>query len=143
MTVTWNNERAHKLDKNDNMTSEQFLVWARRDEAQKEQSAILENLNKTKDFDKIFARNRLQRQNKMQPWEKTRMPTRQRCKYCGFIHMLRKCLAYGKMCAVCGKINYYKELCRNGRSKMLHSISPQEHYDKANNDKMNSEYQFY
>ena len=53
-----------KLEENDNVTSEQVLTWARRVEAQ---SAILENLNETKDFDKIFVRNRVQRQNEMQP----------------------------------------------------------------------------
>ena len=41
------------------MTSEQVLVWAGRVEAQKAQSAILENLNETKDFDKMFTRNRV------------------------------------------------------------------------------------
>ena len=56
-----------KTEENDNMTSEQVLAEARRAGAQKAQSAILENLNKTKDFDKIFARNRVQRQNRMQP----------------------------------------------------------------------------
>ena len=48
------------------MKSEQVLAWARRVEAQKAQSAIIENINETKDFDKIFARNRVQRQNEMQ-----------------------------------------------------------------------------
>ena len=36
-------------------------MWARRIEAQMAQSAILENVNVTKDFDKIFTKNRVQR----------------------------------------------------------------------------------
>ena len=50
-----------KIEENDNVTSEQVLTWTGRVEAQKAQSAILENLNKTKDFDKMCARNRVQR----------------------------------------------------------------------------------
>ena len=51
---------------NDKVTNEQVLVWARRVAAQKVQSAILESLNETKDFDKIFTRNTVKRQNEMQ-----------------------------------------------------------------------------
>ena len=58
MTVTYfgNNKRTHKIEENDKMTIEQVMMWERRVKAQ---SAILENLNETKDFDKIFARNRV------------------------------------------------------------------------------------
>ena len=55
-----------KIEENYSMKSEQVLVWTRRVDAQKAQSAILENLNETKDFDKIFTRNRVQRQNGIQ-----------------------------------------------------------------------------
>ena len=55
-----------KIEENDNMTSEQVLAWARKAEALTVQSAILENLNETEDFNKIFAKNRVQRRNGMQ-----------------------------------------------------------------------------
>ena len=55
-----------KIEENDNVTNEQVLPWARSVEAQKAHSGILENLNETEDFDNIFARNGVYRQNKMQ-----------------------------------------------------------------------------
>ena len=58
-----------------------MLAWARRGEAQKAQSAILENLKETKDFERIFTGNRDQSQDGMQLQEETRMPVRQSCKY--------------------------------------------------------------
>ena len=42
-------KRLTKVDKNENITSEQVLAWARRVEALKAQSAILENLKEMKD----------------------------------------------------------------------------------------------
>ena len=48
------------------MTREQVPAWARRVEAQKAQSAILENLKETKDFDRTFTRDRIQSQDGMQ-----------------------------------------------------------------------------
>ena len=63
-----------KIKGNNSATSEQVLVWARGVEAQKVQSAILENLSETKYFDKIFTRNRMERENEMQLQEQIRMP---------------------------------------------------------------------
>ena len=47
-----------KIEDNENITSEQVLAWAKRVEAQKTQSAILEQLKETKDFDRIFTSNK-------------------------------------------------------------------------------------
>ena len=58
-----------KIEEDNNMTSEKALAWARRVEVQKAQSAILENVYEAEDFDKIFTRNRVQRQNGMLPQE--------------------------------------------------------------------------
>ena len=43
------------------------------------------------------------------------------------------------MCAMCGKISQFKEVCRNCRSKTLHSIYPQkeQHQDEDNIGKVN------
>ena len=49
-----------KIEDNENITSEQVLVWAKRVEVQKAESAILENLQETKDFERIFTRNKAQ-----------------------------------------------------------------------------------
>ena len=127
------------MEENDNVTSEKVLAWARIVQVQKAHSAILENINETKDIDKIFARNRVQKQNEMQLQECTRILVRQRYKHCGSIYPPRKCLAYGKMCAACGKISHFKEVCRSDRNKRWHSIDQQEeqHQDKDNIDKVN------
>ena len=62
MTVTEHrsNKRVNKSRENENVTGEQVLAWARRVGSQKAQSAILENLKETKDFDRTFTRNRVQ-----------------------------------------------------------------------------------
>ena len=55
-----------KIEDNESITSEQVLAWARRGEAQKGQSTILENFKEIKDFDRIFTRNKVQSQDEMQ-----------------------------------------------------------------------------
>ena len=47
-----------KIEDNENITSENILVWAMRVKAQKTQAVILENLKETKDFVRIFTRNK-------------------------------------------------------------------------------------
>ena len=81
----------------------------------------------------------MQGQNEMQLWEQTRTPKKHRRKSCGYIHLSRWCPVYGKMCAVCGKSNHFKEVCKSGSSKMLHSIDSQEeqHQDEDNICKVN------
>ena len=80
----------------------------------------------------------MQRQNDMQLREQTRMPVRQRCNYCGSIHPPRQCPAYVKMCAVCRKINHFKEVCRSSRKKKLHRINPHQDEDDVDNMNINS-----
>ena len=42
-----------KNEESKDVTSEQVLAWAKRVKVQKAQSVIINNLNETKDFDKI------------------------------------------------------------------------------------------
>ena len=42
-----------KAEENKIMTSEQVLAWSKRVEAQRAQSAIINSLSETKDFDRI------------------------------------------------------------------------------------------
>ena len=64
---------------------------------------------------------------------------RQTCKYCSFSHPPRQCPADGKICAVCRKINLFKELFRG---KKVHSINLQEeqHHDEDDIDRVNINY---
>ena len=55
-----------KIEDKESITSEQVLAWARRVEAQKVQSAILENSKEIQDFARIFTRNKVQCQDRMQ-----------------------------------------------------------------------------
>ena len=74
-----------EIEENDNMTSEQVLVWHRRVEAQKAQSAILENVNKTKDFNKTVSRNRGQDKTGCNHKNRPECP-QETCRYIGFSH---------------------------------------------------------
>ena len=53
-------------------TTEQVLVWARRIEAQRSQTAVIYSLSKIKDFDKICARKG--EQDKIKPHTAVTMP---------------------------------------------------------------------
>ena len=126
-----------KMGENENVTSEQVLTWTRTVAVQKAQSAILKHLNETKDFDKTNIRKRVQRQIEIQLQEHLRMPVKQKWGYCGSSHLPRQCLAYGKRCSACGKINHYKEVCRIRRNKKMHNTNPEtDQYQKENDTDM-------
>ena len=76
-----------QMEENANVTIDQVLTWARRVKPQKTQSALLNILNETKDFDKISTRKRVQRQIEVQPQEQTRMTMKHKCGYCGYSHL--------------------------------------------------------
>ena len=86
-------------------------------EALKTQSAIVSKSGETKDFDRMNTGRSAQRQIEIQLKAQTRIPVKQKCIYCGSSHLSRWCLAYGRKCTVCRKINHYKEVCRSGRNK--------------------------
>ena len=37
----------------------------------------------------------------------------QLCRYCGSVHALRQCPAYGKMCGGCSKVGHFKKVCQS------------------------------
>lgn len=50
------------------------------------------------------------------------------CNYCGAVHNRNSCPAYGKNCAICGKLNHFARVCRsrNKKSKQLHEVTETE-----------------
>ena len=46
----------------------------------------------------------------------------QPCRYCGQIHQLRQCPAYGKMCSACGKVGHFKKVCCSKRSRAVYEM---------------------
>ena len=114
--------------------------------AQKAQSVIINRLNETKDFDKIKTVRRGQRQSKGKLWTHAKVPAKESCSYCGSIHPPRWCLVYGMKCAECGKINHFREVSRNIRSRMVHNLEQEpdqyqeeeDHIDVVNINSINS-----
>ena len=46
----------------------------------------------------------------------------QPCWYCGRLHILRQCPAYGKACAGCGKTRHFKKVCCSRRERVVNEI---------------------
>ena len=90
-------------------------------EAQKAQSAILNKLSETKNFDTINMRKRVERQIEVQLQAQTRMLVKQKWSYCSPWHLLRQCPVYGKIMQHAKRSTTTKEVCRSRRNKQVHS----------------------
>ncbi len=45
------------------------------------------------------------------------------CTFCGSTHPVRKCLAFGKTCSTCGKVNHFAKVCRSKTfNKQVHAV---------------------
>ena len=44
------------------------------------------------------------------------------CRYCGGIHQLRQCPAYGNTFAECGKVEHFKKVCHSKRSRVANKM---------------------
>ena len=47
--------------------------------------------------------------------------TQRRCKHFEQEHKLRQCLAYGRRCDKCGKLNHFKDVWRSARSSVVNT----------------------
>ena len=107
-------------DKNEQTTSEDVLVWAKRFEVQWTQAAILNGINKSQKFDKVKMAQRPKTK-----WDvETTHPVYHKlpCKYCGWSQAPRQCPTYGKTCAGCGKMGHFKKVCRSSRDSTVHDV---------------------
>ena len=106
----------------DNMQtrSEEVLAWAKRFEAQRVQASMLNEITKTKAFDK----GKKETESKNTRGREAHVATHQRqlCRYCGGSHTPRQCLAYGKMCAACDKMGHFRKVRRSKRNHTVHEV---------------------
>jgi hypothetical protein len=47
---------------------------------------------------------------------------RMNCSYCGLVHQPKKCPAYGRQCAACGKQNHFAKVCRSRPTNHSHEM---------------------
>ena len=101
-------------------TSKGVLAWAKRIEVQWVQAAILNDITKLCQFDKINMASKTKGRQVRQALNVTL--NRQPCRYCSRIHMSQQCSAYGKMCTRCGKMGHYKKVCRSKSNHAVHEL---------------------
>ena len=92
-----------KIHENTEITSENLLCWAKRVEAQRAQSAIMNSLTEAKEFNEVKIPKNTYKDSLRRSATQTTMPTDQTCRYCGSSHPLRQCPAYGKKSTECSK----------------------------------------
>ena len=92
----------------------------KRIEVQKAQAAILNDIAKLHQLDKINMASKTKGGQARQAPNATlnRWP----CKYCGGIQVPQQCPVYGKMCARCRKTDHYKKVCRSKRDHAVHEL---------------------
>ena len=98
-------------------TSEGILAWAKRVEVQRAWATVLSTITKLRQFNKVKIIKKAKEDNTRYPSG----PTAQQCpcRYCGRLHVLRQCLAYGKTCMGCGKTRHFKKVCQSRRDRAL------------------------
>ena len=70
------------------------------------QAAILSDITDSQRFNQVKVAKHQARQRATY-----RASPHQPCRYCGSVHALRQCPAYGKTCAGCGKLSHFKKVC--------------------------------
>ena len=98
---------------NEQLTSEDVLIWAKRVEVQRVQVAILSDITKSQKFDKV----KVVKKQAMHP-----ASPNQPCRYCGSSHAWRQCLEHGKTCASCRKMGHFKKVCWSRKDHAVHEV---------------------
>ena len=89
-------------------------------EAQRAHAVVLDSLTESKQFDKIKVSNKARDNKTIAPvnWPHSNSP----CGYCGGLHQLRQCPAYGKMYAECERVGHFRKVCHSGRSRVINDM---------------------
>ena len=98
-----------------------MLSWAKRVEAQRAQSPIINSLTEAKEFDKLKVLT-ITHKDSPRRHTQTKTPTKQTCRYCGHSHLQRQCLAYGKTYTECCKIGHFRVVCRSRRARAMNEV---------------------
>ena len=101
-------------------TSEGVLVWVKRIEVHWVQAAILNDITKLYQFDKINMASKTKGGQVRQSLNA--ILNRQPYRYCSRIHVPQQCPAYGKMCTGCRRTGQYKKVCRSKRDHAVHKL---------------------
>ena len=109
--------------------------WAKRDQVQRAQSAIMNSLTEVKEFDKLKVVKNTYKDSPRRP-TKTKMPEKQTYRYCGSSHPLRQCLAYGKRCMECSKNVHFRVVCRSMRTRAVNKVEQEAAQDSAEENSM-------
>ena len=119
------------------ITSEQVLGWKKRVEAKRAQSAIMDSLTKTKEFDKVKIAKGELRYNGTNVQTCAKTPAKKRCSYCSSSHTPCQYLIYEKKCADCGKINHFRKVCSSKRTTTVHNIEQEPDHCNIEKDYIN------
>ena len=105
----------------DHITSGGVLAWAKWVEVQRAQTAVLNTLTESRQFDKVkILKNKTKEDTARAPSNWTMQW--QLCRYYGGKHQLRQCSVYGKMCVGCGKVGHFKKVCHSKRSRAINNM---------------------
>ena len=95
------------------------LCWAKRVEAQRAQSAIMDSLTETKEFHKLKIMKATYKDSPRRPSIYTKHPQNRQADIVGPAIPPRQSLAYGKKCTFCGKIGHFRGVCRTRRVRRM------------------------
>ena len=118
---------------NDQMTSEDVLIWVKRVEAQRMQAAILRDITDSQKFNRVNMAKK-QASHKASP--------NRLCRYCGSSHAPRQCLAYGKTSTGCRKMGHFKKVCQSRKDHEVHEVGVKmsQEEDEREEESINSVY---
>ena len=124
-----------KSDINMPISSAQILVWTKGIEAQRAQVEVINSLSEIKNFDVIWWKYDT-RKNDIKPATPVKTPTRKSCNYYNPSHNLRWCLANGKKCERCYKMNHLKDVCRSSKSSAVHNMEKETDHEQEIDNEM-------
>ena len=117
----------------DQITSRNVLVWAKRVEAQRTQVAVMSTITENKEFNKIKVSRPALASNPRTPAQYN-TSSQLAFRYCGNTHPSRQCPAYGKMCMECSKVGHFCRICRSKKSRAVNEMEQEAIQENTSKD---------